>query len=200
MLEENAREVPSAAPLPRGGKKSEPRRARKGVRSPSTAADEVAACYVEHRKLLLYVASRKFRVPECDAENLIQEVFLSFMQAGTKIENVRAWLVAAVCNASRHYWRSQNRTEPLPEDFNDHTDPGTLGLAEQFALRMTVQQAVGYLPDRCRETLRLHYFEGRSAVDLARELSTTTRYAEKLIHNCLSRVRKIYMDITAVMR
>jgi len=65
---------------------------------------------------------------------------------------------------------------------------------------MTVRQALQYLQPRCRETLWLHYFEGRSAADVARELETTTRYAEKLIHNCLKRVREIYLNITAVNR
>lgn len=171
------------------------------VEAPSApAADEVETLYVAHRALLLYVASRKFRVPESDAENLIQEVFLSFLQTGTKIANVRAWLVAAVCNASRHYWRSQGRTESLPDDFNDQCDPDSRRLADQFATQMTVRQALRYLQPRCRETLWLHYFEGRSAGDVAREMDTTTRYAEKLIHNCLKRVREIYLGITAVSR
>lgn len=165
-----------------------------------TQADDVETLYLQHRTLLLYVACRKFRIPDCDAENLIQEVFLSFLQTGTKIDNVRAWLVAAMCNASRHYWRSQGRTESLPEDFNDHSDPSSQGLAEQYTMRMTIRQALDYLQPRCRETLWLHYFEGRSAADVARELETTNRYAEKLIHNCLKRVREIYINITAVNR
>ena len=33
---------------------------------------------------------------------------------------------------------------------------------------------------------------------VAREMETTNRYAEKLIHNCLKRVREIYFGITAV--
>lgn len=165
-----------------------------------SAADDVEALYIEHRNLLLYVACRKFRVPDSDAENLIQEVFLSFMQTGTKIENVRAWLVAAMCNASRHYWRSSGRTESLPEDFHDHCDPVSQGLAEQYTMKMTVRQALDYLQPRCKETLWLHYFEGRSAGDVARELETTNRYAEKLIHNCLKRVREIYMNLTSVGR
>lgn len=167
---------------------------------PSPAADDVEALYIEHRNLLLYVACRKFRIPDCDAENLIQEVFLSFLQTGTKIENVRAWLVAAMCNASRHYWRAQGRIESLPENINEHSDPDSHGLADQFAMRMTVRQALDYLQPRCRETLWLHYFEGRSAGDVARELETTNRYAEKLIHNCLKRVREIYISITAVTK
>jgi RNA polymerase sigma factor (sigma-70 family) len=166
----------------------------------SITPDQVEALYVEHRNLLLFVACRKFRVNEGDAENLIQEVFLSLLQTCARIENVRAWLVAAVCNASRHYWRVQGRTDQLPQDFGEQSDPDSLGLAERFAMQMTMQKVLGYLQPRCRETLRLHYFEGRSAPDVARELDTTNRYAEKLIHNCLRRAREIYRSITAVHR
>lgn len=165
-----------------------------------TPADDVETLYLQHRSLLLYVACRKFRVPETDAENLIQEVFLSFLQTGTSIDKPRAWLVAAMCNASRHYWRASGRTEALPEDFNDHSDPDSQSLNDAFTMRMTVRQVLKYLQPRCRETLWLHYFEGRSAGDVARELQTTHRYAEKLIHNCLKRAREIYKTITTVNR
>src|SRR5204862_833142 len=161
---------------------------------------DIGVMYVEYRMLLLSVGCRKFRIPECEAENLIQEVFLSYLQAGTRIENAKAWLVAAMCNPSRHYWRAQGRTESLPDDFGDQQDPGSHGLADKFATQMTVHQALQYLPQKCRETLWLHYFEGRSAADVARELETTSRYAEKLIHNCLKRVREIYLNITSVTR
>jgi RNA polymerase sigma factor (sigma-70 family) len=164
------------------------------------AGADVESLYVQYRTLLLSVACRKFRVPEPDAEALLQEVFLSFLQTGVQIDNVRAWLVAAICNASRHYWRGQGRSESLPEDYLEHSDPSSRSLPEKRAMEMTIQQALGYLQPRCRETLRLHYFDGRSASEVARELDTTTRYAEKLIHNCLKRVREIYMNITAVAR
>jgi RNA polymerase sigma factor (sigma-70 family) len=172
----------------------------KSVEPQLLSSDEVEILYVEHRTLLLFVACRKFRVNEVDAENLIQEVFLSFLQTNTKIENVRAWLVAAMCNASRHHWRSMGRTEPLPDDFSNQSDPGTHGIADRFAMEMTIQKVLGYMQPRCRETLRLHYFEGRSAGDVAKELETTNRYAEKLIHNCLRRAREIYNNITVVRR
>jgi RNA polymerase sigma factor (sigma-70 family) len=199
VLEQNSSDVAPATASRRGEKKVQ---ARPGEPAPppSTAADDVEALYIEHRTLLLFVACRKFRIPDTDAENLIQDVFLSFLQTGTKIDNVRAWLVAAMCNASRHYWRAQSRTESLPEDFNEHSDPGSHGLADEFAKKLTLRQALDYLQPRCRQTLWLHYFEGRSAADVARELETTNRYAEKLIHNCLKRVREIYLSITAVNR
>jgi RNA polymerase sigma factor (sigma-70 family) len=174
--------------------------AAKSANVPVTSSDAIESLYLEYRTLLLYVGCKKFRVPDTDAENLIQEVFLSYIQNITPIENVKAWLVAAMCNASRHYWRVQGRTESLPEDFEGQSDPGSHALADQFAMRMTLQKALKYLQPRCRETLWLHYFEGRSASDVAGEMHTTTRYAEKLIHNCLKRVREIYHRITKVKR
>jgi len=201
VLEHDASDVaPAAASRKRSESKTQQPRPEPEPVAPSPAADDVETLYIQHRSLLLYVACRKFRIPDCDAENLIQEVFLSYLQTGTKIENIRAWLVAAMCNASRHYWRAQGRTESLPDNIDDHSDPGSHGLADQFAMKMTVRQALDYLQPRCRETLWLHYFEGRSAGDVARELETTNRYAEKLIHNCLKRVREIYMNITAVTK
>jgi len=161
---------------------------------------DIGDLYIRHRPLLLHIACRKFRVGETEAESLLQEVFLSFMTTTTKVENIKAWLVAAMCNASRHYWRGQGKTESLPENFEDQCDPKTTSIADQVAIEITLRQALDYLQPRCRDTLFLHYFEGRSAVDVAKELETTSRYAEKLIHNCLKRVREIYFSITAVKR
>jgi RNA polymerase sigma factor (sigma-70 family) len=162
--------------------------------------DDTEGIYREHYHLLLYVACRKFRVPEADAEGLIQEIFISYLSAAPGIRDVRAWLVAAVSNASRHFWRSHGRTESLPEDYGERSDPLSHGLAETLALRLTVQQTLGYLEEKCRETLRLHYFEGCSAMEVARQFDTTNRYAEKLIHNCLKRALEIYKNLTAVKR
>ena len=161
---------------------------------------DIGDLYVAYRPLLLHIACRKFRIGENDAESLLQEVFLSFMTTTTKVENVKAWLVAAMCNASRHYWRGQGKTESLPENFDDQCDPKSNSLADQVAMEITMRQALNYLQPRCKETLLLHYFEGRSAVDVAEKLETTSRYAEKLIHNCLKRVREVYFNITAVKR
>jgi DNA-directed RNA polymerase specialized sigma24 family protein len=62
-------------------------------------------------------------------------------------------------------------------------------------MRLTIQQTLGYLQEKCRETLRLHYFEGYSAAETAVHLSTTPRYAEKLIHNCLKRAHEVYTTL-----
>src|SRR5258708_24603275 len=160
-----------------------------------TQTPDVGVLYEQYRELLLHVACRKFRVPDSDAENLMQEVFLAYMQTEAKVENTKAWLVAAMCNASRHFWRTQARTESLPDDIHDHSDPVSHGLADRFAIMLTLRQALKYLQPRCRETLYLHYFERRSAGDVAAELDTTNRNAAKLIYNWPKAVREVDFNI-----
>src|SRR4029079_12728461 len=96
VLDQNTLEVISTA-----NSAEEP--AKKAVSSPAEAPVEgdIGALYRDYRMRLVSVACRKFRIPEIEAENLIQEVFLSFLQAGTKIENAKAWLVAANGKRSR---------------------------------------------------------------------------------------------------
>ena len=199
VLDPTTIDVPANAAEERKGE-SRPATATARVDETRPTPDEIGNLYLEHRRLLFFIACRKFRVPEIDAENLIQEVFLSFIQVGTEVRDVRSWLVAAMCNASRHYWRAQGRTESLPDDIGERSDPGSHSIADAFAMKMTMWQALQYLQPRCRQTIYLHYFEGRSAIDVAHELETTSRYAEKLIHNCLKRVRQIYLDITTVKK
>ncbi len=162
-------------------------------------AQDVGAMYEEYRELLLHVACRKFFVPESEAENLMQEVFLAFLENDEKVDDAKAWLVAAMCNASRHYWRISGRTESIPDEM-EHHDPLAPAFADRMAMTLTLRKAIRYLQPRCREALYLHYFEGQSAVEMGNELGTTTRYAEKLIHNCLRRAKEVYLKLTAVKR
>lgn len=166
------------------------------ARRPS--CDQMEDVYRLHYDLLLYVARRRFRVPFGDAESLIQEVFLSYLSASSEVRDVRAWLLGAISNASRHYWRSRGRTESLPDDLHKQSDPRSV--AEKLANTLTVRDTLAHLHEKCRETLRLKYFEGCSAAEVAKELDTTNRYAEKLIHNCLKRAHQIYRTLTAVIK
>lgn len=153
--------------------------------------------YREHYTLLLYIACRKFKVPAGDAESLIQEVFLAYLSAFRDVRDTRSWLVGAISNASRQYWKSHGRTEQYPPDMGELSDPVTSALADAVATRLTIRETLSRLHEKCRETLRLHYFEGHSAPEVARHLSTTNRYAEKLIHKCLKRAYEIYLTLTA---
>lgn len=156
--------------------------------------------YIKHRTLLMNVATEKFKIPSSDAEALVQEVFASLAVHESEILEPKAWLVGAICNASRHYWRAMGRTEELPrgrtETYDPEIHPEPIEVPD-YEMRLTVQAALQYLSPRCRDVILGHYFEGRSASDLAAKLGTTPRYMEKLIHNCLKRTRDIYLSLSS---
>src|ERR1043166_3789596 len=97
VLDQETLEVPATADSVWGSAtRREAAKAAKPVEPHLLSADEIETLYVEHRTLLLFIASRKFHIADDgEAENLIQEVFFSFLQTNTRIDNPRAWLVAA---------------------------------------------------------------------------------------------------------
>ncbi|MGH9419944.1 MAG: hypothetical protein ACRD3J_08225, partial [Thermoanaerobaculia bacterium] len=82
---------------------------------------QVAAAYKEHYRVLEYIAVQKFRVPGEDVRGLIHEVFVAFIRGRKKVYDERAWLVGAMCNHCRLYWRARGR------------DAGALPLEEKGA-------------------------------------------------------------------
>src|SRR3954447_490678 len=87
--------------------------------APAFTGAEVEAFYFEHRPVLMYVAAVKLRVPDADAEALVHEAMISLLTTRAAIVNVRAWLVAAVSNGSRHYWRRRAHLDALPPDMEE---------------------------------------------------------------------------------
>jgi len=162
---------------------------------PPKGYERVEELYRLYFNLMLYLSSQRFKVPESDAESLIHEVFLTFLANSSDVRDPRAWLVGSICHASRHYWRMNGRLESMSDEVLEQADPSAPGLAETVATRISVQETLSRLHEKCRHTLSLKYFEGCSAIEVARELDTTPRYAEKLIHKCLKRAHKIYLDL-----
>src|ERR1700756_4052007 len=79
-----------------------------------TTRDRVAAAYDAHYDVMRYIAAQRFRVPPSEIRPLIHDVFVRFMRATATIGDERSWLVAAVSNACRNYWRDRKPTEDLP--------------------------------------------------------------------------------------
>ncbi|MGH9458221.1 MAG: RNA polymerase sigma factor [Thermoanaerobaculia bacterium] len=148
--------------------------------TPSGAAHAwFTAVYEEYFGFLCDVAMHRFRVPPAAAEDVVHEVFLSFLTVRHEVRDPRAWLIGGVCNASRRYWSLS--TESLDDAPRCLVSAETEELMEEI----TVRQVVGRLHAKCRRTLQLHYWEGATPGEMAGDLRTTPAYARKLIHQCL---------------
>ena len=147
--------------------------------------DEIERLYVGHEPLLRYIGERQFGLPAEVTTTFEQEVFLSYLQTGVRIDNLRAWLAQAMCNASRHYIRLTS-CEGSPAE-NDFAVPE---LEEDATL---IRQAMSFLQPRSQEVLQLAYGRRLKIEEIAREMETTPRYVDRLIHNSVKRLLEIVL-------
>lgn len=74
--------------------------------------------YLELFPLLRDLAEQKFRVPEHESEDVVQDVFVSCLSKPVPVDDVRAYLIGATSHACRMYWRRAakfDRDAELPE-------------------------------------------------------------------------------------
>lgn len=149
------------------------------------------ALYEEQFDFLAGVAMRKFRVPETEAETLVHEVFLSYLKRANEIRDLPAWLLGAICHASRHYWRINGRAV-APDEMFDRMDPASVRIIDALPDQLAAREALECLSPRCQEVLRLRFFDGCSIAEIAERLGLKAKYTQKLVTKCLRRAEKMY--------
>jgi RNA polymerase sigma factor (sigma-70 family) len=155
---------------------------------------DFARVYHDNLGLLVAIATRKFQVPEVDAEALAHEVFFSYLKRKDEIRDLHPWLIGAICHASRYFWRQNGRrTEQL-----DHSwallrpDPASTGILDSLPAQLAAREILESLPPRYQEILRLRYYEGYSIREIADYLGVTAKYTQKLVAKCLRRAEETY--------
>ena len=156
--------------------------------------EHFARLYVENIDVLIAVAIRKFQVPAVDAEALAHEVFLSYLKRKDEIRELHKWLLGAICNASRYYWRRHGRNmEPLDTVMAmERPDPASANILETLPARIAAGEALAGLSPRYQHILRLRYFEGYSINEIAEHLGVTAKYTQKLVTKCLRRAEEVF--------
>jgi RNA polymerase sigma factor (sigma-70 family) len=182
-----------------------------GMASKPIPAEPTASCpnernavedlYLEHAFLLRRIAVRKFGIPDDEAEALVHDVFVEYLVRPRDVHhNVRSYLIAAVCNASRNYWRAkQTRERYFPSgpsamlaEIADRVEDDVL---EGLSLRMMIGETLARLGTRCREVLRRYYLEEENTAAIAATLDTTASNVNYLMHVCRKKARRIYEEI-----
>jgi RNA polymerase sigma factor (sigma-70 family) len=161
---------------------------------PGIDEDEFAQLYEANVGLLVSLAVRKFQVPYGDAEGLAHEVFLSYLKRRNEIRELHKWMIGAICNASRHYWRKNDRNiDQLDEESTSiQADPVSAHVMDWLPARIAAGEALAVLSPRYQHILRLRYYEGYSVPEIAEELGVTAKYAQKLVIKCLRRAEAFF--------
>jgi RNA polymerase sigma-70 factor (ECF subfamily) len=108
------------------------------------------------------------RVPPGDAEDLVQDVFLSAMKQLGRLRTAaafRGWLGAIARNRAIDYFRDSREQSPLDE----RVACGRGASAESFA----ALDAIRNLPEAYRETLMMRLVEGMTGPEIARKTGLT---------------------------
>jgi RNA polymerase sigma factor (sigma-70 family) len=161
---------------------------------PGIDEEEFVQIYETSFDLLVSLAVRKFQVPFGDAEGLANEVFLSYLKRRNEIRDLHKWLIGAICNASRHYWRKHDRNiDQLDDEISSiHVDPASAHVVDWLTARIAAGEALAVLSPRYQHILRLRYYEGFSIPEIADELGVTAKYAQKLVMKILRRAEEFF--------
>jgi RNA polymerase sigma factor (sigma-70 family) len=155
---------------------------------------DLGAVYDAHYRLLVGTAIERYDISETDAQTLAHDVFLAFITKANEIVDARAWLVSAICNASKYYLRVRARTVPLSDEMEDRPDPQLSRVQDFLPEQLTARQIMACLIPRCQLALHLRYVEGYTLREIAVELRTTAKYAQKLVSKCLRRAHACYQN------
>jgi len=147
--------------------------------------DRVADAYEAYYDLLRFIARRRFRIPAPDIQPLVHDVFVSFMRHEKVIGDDRRWLIAAISNACRNYWRNLKPGQQLD---NEHLDPRSP--VDDVLARHDVSLLFARLPAACRSILRLRYVEGLNPREIATRYGTSPGYIRLKVHRCLAAARR----------
>ena len=111
------------------------------------------------------------RVPPAEADDLVQDVFLSAMRKLRGLRTVaafRGWLAAIARNRATDYFRQTRPAVPLEENMKSESQPEASGLDA-----LEVLDLIRQLPEAYRETMILRLVEGMTGPEIARETGLT---------------------------
>jgi RNA polymerase sigma factor (sigma-70 family) len=150
-----------------------------------TSLDPVSTAYRDHYDAVRYVISAQFRIPDADADQIAQDVYLSFMRHHANVGDPRAWLVTTARNACLNHLRDRKLTEELPATLTQ--------TPLDLTVRVDLLRILRELPARCRAILWSRFVDGNSAAKVAQECagSTSSDYGRRLVYRCLSAARDL---------
>jgi RNA polymerase sigma factor (sigma-70 family) len=160
---------------------------------------EFERLYEAYVPLLRRIAMRKFHVPPADVDELVHDVFATYLTHATRVRELRPYLIGGICNAARQYWRETHAERKVFCDADpDFAASGDIVL-EPLIRSSLVAAALSRLGESCRETLRRFYLDGESAISIAASRDTTQNSIHQLLNYCRGRARQAYREMKEVV-
>jgi RNA polymerase sigma factor (sigma-70 family) len=164
--------------------------------------DQAWARLLDKYKNLIYSIPIKYGASREDAADMFQAVCLELFTELPRLrntDNLRAWLMTVTAHQAFHWKRKQQRqagreVEGLAEDSLPPLPPA---LAWEVEREQMVREAVDRLPPRCREMIRMLFFEqpARPYAEVAARLGLATGSIGFTRSRCLKRLQRILEEL-----
>jgi RNA polymerase sigma factor (sigma-70 family) len=131
---------------------------------------------------------RHYQIPVQDAEDLIQEIFVSFVRQFRRVQSPEAWLTNALKYQCLLYWRKRRKQlceavdTGLLEILAEHETPA----AERADRVRDVEKMLLRIPSRCRKILHLRYGLGFTSGEVACELGYQRSSVSNIVRRCVA--------------
>jgi RNA polymerase sigma factor (sigma-70 family) len=155
------------------------------------AAGEVdlEALYLHTQKVLRSIPQRRFGLPAQQAEDVVQDAWLLFLEKRGYVRTPRAWLAGTV---SKLCLQQLDRLRRQATDSDDDAAAGVAGpnRGAATALPLMVRQALGRLDERSRELCIRIAIEGHSYAEVCAAMSLPAGSVGPLYIRAKNRLRE----------
>jgi len=148
--------------------------------------------------------SQTFVKDEDAAKEIVQNVFINLWdkkdQLDTK-QSIKSYLYTSVRNRSLNYLRDNKkfRSQTLDDDLSKiESEPESDSLVTE-ELQTKIDEAIGLLPEKCREVFELSRFEGLKYKQIAEQLNISVKTVENQISKALKILREELKDFTIIL-
>lgn len=148
--------------------------------------------YETYVPLLRRIAMRKFDIPRADVDELVQDVFATYLTHAGRVRELRPYLIGGICNAARQYWRETAAERRMFCDADLESARSHDAPLESLIRTTLMSAALSRLGESCRETLHRFYVQGESAISIAASRATTQNSIHQLLSYCRGRAREAY--------
>ncbi len=180
------------------------------VRACLDGNEQAWTALIHKYKDLIYSIPIKYRAPSQDVADIFQAVCLQLFSELPKLrkaESLRSWLITT-CIRRCHQWKQKQQRwsgdEPDEAELraaagagSSTASPSEHSVIEETQREQIVREALDRLPDRCREMIRLLFFEEPPLPynEVAQRLGLATGSIGFIRGRCLKRLEKALKEM-----
>lgn len=138
-----------------------------------------------------------YDIPPEDAEDVLQDTYLTLLYKWEKVECPEAWLIGTLRKKCIMYWRKRRKR------FFDAMETGLLELLleperplqENRDLCRDFERVLGRLPARCQKLLRLRFVLGLGPSEVAAEMGYQASSIRKITSRCITALTRELVSV-----